>query len=50
MVELAMSWGAAGVCMGRQIFGHPNPEKMAAAIVAIVHEGLSADDALNLLL
>jgi DhnA family fructose-bisphosphate aldolase class Ia len=35
--------------MGRQIFGHPNPEKMAAAIVAIVHHGLSADDALNLL-
>ncbi len=49
MVELAMSWGASGVCMGRQIFGHPNPEKMAAAIVAIVHQGLSADDALNLL-
>ncbi len=49
MVELAMSWGAAGVCMGRQIFGHPYPEKMAAAIVAIVHKGLSADDALDLL-
>jgi len=49
MVERAMSWGAAGVCMGRQIFGHPNPEKMAAAIVAIVHKGLSADDALALL-
>jgi len=45
MVELAMARGAAGVCMGRQIFSHPNPQKMASAIMSIVHQGVSASDA-----
>ncbi len=49
MVEAAMARGAAGVCMGRQIFSHPHPQKMATAIMSIVHQGVSASDAATLL-
>jgi class I fructose-bisphosphate aldolase len=45
MVEQAMSVGAAGVCMGRQIFSSPNPEGMIKALRAIIHEGYSAQEA-----
>lgn len=48
MVERAMALGASGVCMGRQVFAHANPTAMAAALVSIVHKGMSAKDALNL--
>jgi DhnA family fructose-bisphosphate aldolase class Ia len=45
MIHQAIGAGAAGVCMGRQIFTHPNPEKITRAIVQIVHEGATADEA-----
>jgi len=44
-VERAMNHGASGVCMGRQVFAHPKPTAMAAALVSIVHHGLSAEEA-----
>ena len=47
MVQAAMEAGAAGVCMGRQVFGHEQPEKMAKALVSIVHHGASAQSALD---
>ncbi len=47
MVSLAMSAGAAGVCMGRQIFAHPNPEGIVRAIAGLVHRGISVDEALR---
>ena len=49
MVEQAIKLGASGVCMGRQIFGHPDPKSMASAIVAIVHNGASATEAYEIL-
>ena len=45
MVRDAMDAGAGGVCMGRQVFAHEHPERMARALVLVVHEGMSARDA-----
>jgi DhnA family fructose-bisphosphate aldolase class Ia len=42
MVENAMKAGAAGVCMGRQVFAHKNPGKVAMALRRIIHEGVSS--------
>lgn len=47
MVEKAMKAGASGVCMGRQVFAHNDPEAMARALVMIVHEGCTASEAIN---
>ncbi|MHC1635228.1 MAG: 2-amino-3,7-dideoxy-D-threo-hept-6-ulosonate synthase [Candidatus Methanospirareceae archaeon] len=45
MVEEAISAGAAGVSIGRNIFQHKDPTKMTKAIAMIVHEGASAKEA-----
>ena len=42
MVEKAMKAGAAGVCMGRQVFAHKYPGKMAMALRRIIHEGIAS--------
>ena len=47
MVEAALEAGASGVCMGRQVFAHPNPGAMAEALVLMVHEGASAVEAME---
>jgi len=47
MVHAAVEAGAAGVCMGRQVFAHEHPERMAKALVAIVHHGATPQDALK---
>ena len=47
MVERAMKNGASGVCMGRQVFAHQSPESVARALMMIVHEGASAEDAMK---
>ena len=47
MVEKAMRNGAAGVCMGRQVFAHKSPESVAKALVMIVHQGATAEDAMK---
>ena len=49
MVSDAMNAGGKGVAMGRNIWGHKDPEKMTAAIVAIVHKDASVDDAVSIL-
>ena len=41
--------GAAGVAIGRNIWGHPHPESITAAVSAILHEGLSVDSAIKLM-
>jgi DhnA family fructose-bisphosphate aldolase class Ia len=35
----AMAAGAKGVVYGRNVFRHPHPDRMVAALAAIVHEG-----------
>jgi DhnA family fructose-bisphosphate aldolase class Ia len=47
-VEL-MKQGASGIVYGRNVIQHPNPAGMTSALMAIVHDGASADDALMIL-
>ena len=49
MVAGAMEAGGAGVSIGRNIFQHDRPENMVAAVVAVVHEGATVDEAMKLL-
>ena len=45
----AIDAGGRGVAMGRNIWGHKHPQKMTAAVVAVVHNGASVDEALAML-
>jgi len=49
MVEDAISAGASGVSIGRNVFQHENPTKMTIAISKIVHEGITAAEAMEML-
>jgi class I fructose-bisphosphate aldolase len=44
-----MKQGAAGIVYGRIIFQHPNPRAMIAALLAVVHDGVDAGTATDLL-
>lgn len=46
IVHQAMLAGAGGVCMGRQVFSHPHPDKMVRALREIVHSGKDVDQAM----
>jgi len=48
MARRAIDEGAAGVDMGRNIFQRQRPEAMVQAVRALVHDGLSAQDAAEL--
>lgn len=48
-IHAAILAGGAGVAIGRNVFQAPNPAAMTAAIVAIVHNGASVDDAMALI-
>lgn len=41
--------GAAGIVYGRNIIQHPRPAAITRALMAVVHQGLSADEASKLL-
>jgi len=45
----AISAGAAGVAIGRNVFQCEDPRAMTAAIVAVVHGGATADEAMAML-
>jgi len=49
MVYGAVKAGCAGVSIGRNVFQHRDPAAMVKAIVGIVHQGMSVDEALNVL-
>jgi fructose-bisphosphate aldolase/2-amino-3,7-dideoxy-D-threo-hept-6-ulosonate synthase len=49
MVEDAISAGASGVSIGRNVFQHKNPANMTKAMCKIVHEGSSAEEAMGML-
>lgn len=49
MVEDAMDAGAAGIAIGRNVWQHKNPAAIARSLAAIVHEDISALEALALL-
>jgi 3-hydroxy-5-phosphonooxypentane-2,4-dione thiolase len=48
MAHRAVSEGAAGVDMGRNIFQSDSPEGMMRAVIAVVHEGARPEDALEI--
>jgi len=49
IVRECVEAGAAGVCMGRNVWQRPRPEGMVAALCAIVHDNAGVDEALRLL-
>jgi fructose-bisphosphate aldolase/2-amino-3,7-dideoxy-D-threo-hept-6-ulosonate synthase len=46
-VRGTMDAGGAGVSMGRSIFQHDDPEAIATAVSAVVHDDATTDDALD---
>ncbi|MFH0729465.1 MAG: 2-amino-3,7-dideoxy-D-threo-hept-6-ulosonate synthase [Pseudomonadota bacterium] len=49
MIEGAMQAGAGGLSMGRNVFQHENPELFVRVACAMVHQGLSAKAALEMM-
>jgi len=43
----ALDAGAAGIAMGRNIWGHADPARYASVIAKVIHENLGADEALR---
>ena len=48
-IHEAMQAGASGVAVGRNIWRYPEPDRMTAAIAAIIHEDATVDAALEYL-
>ena len=46
-IEDAVSVGAAGVAIGRNVWNHSDPEAVVRALVDVVHNGVSAADAMH---
>ncbi|MCB1064538.1 MAG: hypothetical protein KDN20_16670 [Verrucomicrobiae bacterium] len=49
MVKNAIDAGAAGIAVGRNVWQHPTPAKITAALSAVVHDEASVDSAMKLL-
>ncbi len=47
MVRGTVDAGGAGVSMGRSIFQHDDPEAIATAVSAVIHDDLSTEEALE---
>ena len=47
--EEVMAQGAAGIVYGRNVIQHPDPAAMTKSLMAVVHDGVSAAQALGLL-
>ncbi len=47
-VENVIAAGGRGVVVGRNVFQHPKPREMMKAIIAIVHEGKTAEEAIKI--
>lgn len=48
MVYEANAAGCAGASIGRNVFQHSDPRNMARALIAIVHEGATVDEAFRI--
>ncbi|NPV40419.1 MAG: hypothetical protein HPY72_03625 [Anaerolineae bacterium] len=48
-VKRGMDSGAVGVAIGRNIWGHPRPEAITAAVAAVVHRDATIDAAVKML-
>lgn len=49
MVRKAIDAGAAGIAVGRNVWQHPHPAKVAKALHAVVHDDASVDKAMKCL-
>lgn len=49
MIQGAMEAGANGLSIGRNAFQHEHPDRLVKAASAIVHEGITAEEAMELL-
>ncbi len=49
MVRKAIDGGAAGIAVGRNVWQHPHPAKIAKALHAVVHDNATVDKALKCL-
>jgi fructose-bisphosphate aldolase/2-amino-3,7-dideoxy-D-threo-hept-6-ulosonate synthase len=49
LIAGAMEGGAAGISIGRNAFQHPAPDRFVRAAAAIVHEGRSVEEALEII-
>lgn len=49
MVKNSIDAGGAGIAVGRNVWQHPTPDKIAKALHAVVHENASVDSALKCL-
>jgi fructose-bisphosphate aldolase/2-amino-3,7-dideoxy-D-threo-hept-6-ulosonate synthase len=49
MIEGAMEGGAAGISIGRNAFQHKTPDLFIRAAAAIIHQGMSVDEAMKIL-
>src|SRR5690606_1834537 len=47
--EQLMKQGASGIVYGRNVIQHPNPSGMTAALMAVVHQGTTAEEAMKIL-
>jgi fructose-bisphosphate aldolase, class I len=47
--EIVIRLGAAGIVYGRNVIQHERPAAMTRALMAVVHDGVSGDDALAML-
>jgi DhnA family fructose-bisphosphate aldolase class Ia len=47
--EGLLKQGVAGIVYGRNIIQHPNPKGITRALMAMVHDGASVDEALKLI-
>lgn len=47
-LEQALTAGAAGVAIGRNVWKHPDPEKVTSTLVELVHHGKKAADITDL--
>ncbi len=45
--QALMEQGASGIVYGRNVIHHEHPAKMTSALMAVVHEGASADEAIE---
>lgn len=45
---LLMAQGASGMVYGRNVYQHASPARVVAALMAIIHQGVSGEDALAL--
>ena len=49
IVEQSLIAGGAGVCIGRHVFGSEKPVSRIKALRAMVHDGVTSDEALKYL-